>query len=145
MDDTMSVAGTEYGDNLRWVPHPTDVWCVATVGDTPNAKGELECEVVDMQGDVAASAAPEVLWIPSTVIDAQSLAVEEAHLLQGAQDVTKLYGTLPHQGPALTHFKNMFNTGVVYCRVQEVLVSVNPCRQLPAMCVSFPFPFSHVT
>ena len=105
-EDTVTSSDAEVGDTLRWIPHPTEVWCIANVEEGKN--NDWKCTVVDLMSDDD-SAAPEVLLIPDSIMQKNSLPVEEVHIQQGVvHDVAKLYSNNYHEGPALMHFKNMY-------------------------------------
>ena len=130
-DDNISIAETEATDNLRWIPHPTEVWCVADIGDEVN--GQVECEVIDIHSTDSTTQAPSHIVISKDVLEKETYHVEDSHFQFDTHDISKIYGNSAsaHEGPALSHLKSMFNKSKVYTMLSDILIAVNPCKQLP--------------
>lgn len=129
MDDTRSVTGSEIGDNLRWIPHATQVWAVASV--SPAVKGKVKCEIIDLTG--ADDSPGEVITLHEDELEESSTHVEEAHVQMDVTDICQLYLSTTHEGPALNFIKNMYSKGGVYINVAGLLVAVNPQSPQPAL------------
>jgi len=130
MDDTRSVTGSEMGDNLRWIPHPNNVWAVASI--SPAVKGKVTCTMVDLTGQEVTSDS-EVITMEESKLDAECMHVEEVHVQMDVRDINQLYLSKTHEGPALNYVRNMYSRGSVYVNVAGLLLAVNPQSQQPAL------------
>ncbi len=108
------------GDDLRWIPHTTNVWCMASI--YPASSGKVKCEIMH----VGANAEHEVIIMDEKTLNESSSHVEGVHIQSEVSDMCQLFTVSTHEGPALNYVKNMFSKGAVYVEVSNLLVAVNP-------------------